>query len=68
VGEVIARYGLAAIPEAHCYLMHGDDRIEVTRNINTAEPIARFLYEQRISPDQIGLSRNGLSAHKKIIF
>jgi hypothetical protein len=65
VGAVIARYGLAAIPEAHCYLMHGDDRIDVTRNINTAEPIARFLYEQRISPDQIGAYK--ISMHQGFI-
>jgi len=54
VGDVLARYGLSAIPEAHCYLIYAGDRVDVTRNVDAAEPISRFLHEQRISPDQIG--------------
>jgi hypothetical protein len=52
VGRVLEKYGLACVPEAHCYLMYDDDRIDITR-VDGAEPIARFLHEEVISPDQI---------------
>jgi hypothetical protein len=38
VGEVLARYGLLSLPEAHCYLMYNGMRIDVTRS-GTAEPV-----------------------------
>jgi Transglutaminase-like superfamily len=53
VGRVLEKYGLACVPEAHCYLMYDDDRIDITRAVNGAEPIAKFLHEEVISPDQI---------------
>lgn len=60
VGEVLARYGLTAIPEAHCYLMYAGDRVDVTRNVTAAAPIGRFLHEERISPDQIGTYKTAM--------
>ncbi|MHB8380800.1 MAG: hypothetical protein ACYDC3_00465 [Candidatus Binataceae bacterium] len=56
VGRVLAASGLEYIPEAHCYLRYLADRIDVTREIAgaPAEPIARFLYEEEIAPEQIG--------------
>ena len=55
VGAVLARYQLAAIPEAHCYLTYAGTRIDVTRSgADPAEPIARFLHEEAIVPEQIG--------------
>lgn len=56
VGRVLAASGLEYIPEAHCYLRHLADRIDVTREIvgGPAEPIAHFLHEEEISPEQIG--------------
>jgi hypothetical protein len=56
VGRVLAASGLEYVPEAHCYLRYLGDRIDVTREIagGPAEPIARFLYEEEISPEQIG--------------
>ncbi|MGH7780922.1 MAG: hypothetical protein ACREQR_13975 [Candidatus Binataceae bacterium] len=55
VGRVLAASGLESVPEAHCYLRYLDDRIDVTREIagGPAEPIADFLYEEEISPEQI---------------
>lgn len=55
VGRVLARHGLAEIPEAHCYLMHAGARIDVTREIESAaEPIAALLHEEEIAPSQAG--------------
>jgi hypothetical protein len=53
---VLAANGLEYVPEAHCYLRYREDRIDVTREIadGPAEPIAHFLYEEEISPEQIG--------------
>jgi hypothetical protein len=55
VGVVLARYGLASLPEAHCYLTYRGTRIDVTRSgAEPMEPITRFLYEEAIVPEQIG--------------
>jgi hypothetical protein len=56
VGRVLAASGLEYIPEAHCYLRYLGERIDVTREITggPAEPIAEFLHEEEIEPEQIG--------------
>ena len=54
VGRVLTRYGLAAIPEAHCYLTWQGRRIDITRDVEAAAPIGRLLHEERITPEQIG--------------
>lgn len=56
VGRVLAASGLEYIPEAHCYLRWVGERIDVTREIvgGPAEPIAAFLHEEEIAPEQIG--------------
>jgi len=55
VGAVLAEYDLASIPEAHCYLTYEGTRIDVTRSgADPTEPIARFLHEEAIVPEQIG--------------
>jgi hypothetical protein len=55
VGAVLARHGLDAIPEAHCYLTYRGTRIDVTRSgAEPTEAIARFLHEEAIAPEQIG--------------
>jgi hypothetical protein len=55
VGVVLARYGLAFLPEAHCYLTYSGMRIDVTRSgADPTEPITRFVHEEAIAPEQIG--------------
>jgi hypothetical protein len=54
VGTVLAQYDLDCLPEAHCYLMHGGKRYDVTSLGVSGEPIESFLLEEVISPDQIG--------------
>ena len=56
VRAVLEGYGLTSIPEAHCYLKRGSQRIDVTLaggNVARA-PIERVLVEVEISPEQVG--------------
>jgi hypothetical protein len=55
IGSVLRKHHLPYLPEAHCYLSYQGLRVDVTRSgIQPSEPIKRFLYEESISPDQIG--------------
>jgi hypothetical protein len=55
VGAVLTRYGLASLPEAHCYLTYEGRRIDITRSgTEPTEPITQLLYEGTIVPEQIG--------------
>jgi len=65
VGRVLAASGLEYLPEAHCYLRYLGDRIDVTREMagGAAEPIARFLHEEDISPEQI--SKYKIALHQR---
>jgi len=65
VGAVLARHGLTALPEAHCYLTWDGRRIDVTRDAAPAEPIARFLHEETISEGQIGEYK--LALHRRLL-
>jgi len=53
VGLVLDRYGLDAIPEAHCYVVWQGERIDITRRVNAPETITMFLYEERVSPKSL---------------
>jgi hypothetical protein len=56
VGPILKKYGLAALPEAHCYLRYRGKRIDVTREsgVRPPEAIAQFLHEEEIGAEQIG--------------
>lgn len=55
VGATLAAFGIEAVPEAHCVLVRDGVCIDVTRDDRpAAEPIAPFLHEERITPDQVG--------------
>jgi hypothetical protein len=54
VGQVLEKFGIESIPEAHCYLRYEGSRIDVTRAASGREPIDNFLREEIISPAQIG--------------
>lgn len=55
VGAVLTPHGMAAIPEAHCYLTYDGRRVDVTRTgAEPSEPIAEFFHEEAIVPAQIG--------------
>jgi hypothetical protein len=55
VGAILTRYGLASLPEAHCYLTYAGRRIDITRSgAEPSESITQLLYEETIVPKQIG--------------
>lgn len=55
VGAVLEAAGLSSLPEAHCYVKHAGDRIDVTRaGVEPATGIQHFHEEWKIAPDQIG--------------
>jgi len=55
VGEVLRHFGLASLPEAHCYLRADGKRIDITWSQHASSLSAEDLvYEEEISPGQIG--------------
>jgi len=64
VGAVLTQYGLASLPEAHCYLIYAGRRIDVTRcGKAPTEPITELLHEESIIPEQIGDYKVTLHRH-----
>lgn len=56
IAPVLDRAGLAAIPEAHCYLRAAGARIDLTHppGCLPGAPVTEFLAEEVIEPEQIG--------------
>jgi hypothetical protein len=55
IGSVLEKYGLASLPEAHCYLRSRGKRIDVTGgNDGRRNLVLKFLHEEDIAPEQIG--------------
>lgn len=64
VGAVLERDGLRLVPEAHCYLVYGGARVDVTRQGGQGQ-VQRFLHEEEIEPRQIGEYK--VLAHKRFV-
>ena len=61
VGAVLEKYTLPYVPEAHCYLTYNGVRVDITRSgVEPVEPIGHFLYEETITPEQIGAHKVAL--------
>jgi hypothetical protein len=56
IGNNLEKNGLTSIPEAHCYLKFENTRYDFTtyEDPPISHPKVHFLYEEKISPDQIG--------------
>jgi hypothetical protein len=55
VGRVLAEFGIAFIPEAHCYLAYRGKRVDLTRHgFEASEGINEFFAEMAIDPSGIG--------------
>jgi hypothetical protein len=65
VGAVLGKYGLACIPEAHCFLRYESARVDVTGVPAGAEPIDRFLHEEPITIEQIGAYK--IDRHRRFL-
>jgi hypothetical protein len=55
VGDILRKYELVLLPEAHCYLRMAGRRIDVTRAVDQvlSAAISRFHHEEDIEPAQI---------------
>jgi hypothetical protein len=65
VGRVLARHGLPAIPEAHCFLRYHGERLDITGVPAGAAPIDRFLHEEPITVAQIGAYK--IALHRRVL-
>ncbi len=55
IAGVLARHGLDAVPEAHCYARIGDTRVDITglAGAATASPFDALLWEEVITPEDV---------------
>jgi hypothetical protein len=67
VGEILRKYDLVLMPEAHCYLRIAGRRIDLTRAVDHVPftAISRFLHEEDIEPAQI--SDYKIALHKQFL-
>lgn len=65
IGSILENHGIRAIPEAHCYLSFQNEQYDFTKYEESVQPTPnlRFVYEETISPQQIGKYKNDL--HRK---
>jgi len=54
VSPVLQRYGLRCVPESHCRLVYEGTSVDLTRDVLGERPIEDLLYEEEITPQQIG--------------
>lgn len=61
VGDVLEKNNLEFMPEAHTYLVFENERIDITREVETEEsPFVSLMLEKEIQPHQIGDFKVGL--------
>lgn len=66
VGSVLQAHGLSYIPEAHCYLKYGEERVDVTSESANFDLIAdALIWEEDIQAEQIGAYK--LQLHQKFL-
>ena len=53
VGQILERYGLTSVPEAHCYLRWHGAPIDAT-GIEGGDPLRSLLHEEEIEPEDVG--------------
>lgn len=63
VAGVLDVHGLDGLPEAHCYLAHRGESVDVTGG--EADTVEEFLYEESIEPEQIGAYK--VQMHRQFI-
>lgn len=58
VGAALAYHGLTSVPEAHCYLRHADERIDITGlPAGSASPFAALLSEVLVAPADLAAQK-----------
>ncbi len=54
IGETLRSRGFSSIPEAHCVLVAGRERVDVTFPNSSGRCTERFIAERDIEPEEIG--------------
>ncbi|MFH0729537.1 MAG: hypothetical protein V2B19_24755 [Pseudomonadota bacterium] len=51
--KILDRYGLPYVPMLHCFLVHGDHRVDLTEGNNNGKnrPIDDFLFTEKVIPN-----------------
>lgn len=62
VGPTLERWGLRAIPEAHCVLRCGDRWVDITRHTAAPVPPSAFVATEVVSPER--LARDKVALHR----
>jgi hypothetical protein len=62
IGQVLRSHSLEFIPEAHCYLVHDDLRIDLTHPGTSGVCTLAFEEEHPLAPEEIGERK--LSIHR----
>lgn len=57
VGRTLRQHGLASVPEAHCFLAIGHDRIDITFPDSPGTCRLTFIAEMEITPEDIGATK-----------
>ena len=65
VGEVLGRYGLCEIPEAHCFLRYHGMQVDITVPPTIAAKAKQIYREQVITPKDIGMMKE--SFHRQVL-
>ena len=66
VGNILKKYELEFIPEAHTYLVYQNERIDITREVeSTTSPFESLLKEVEIQPNQI--SEHKVALHQAFL-
>jgi hypothetical protein len=65
IGSALSDCGLESIPEAHCFLKYRAERYDFTSHAESAVPHPQltFIYEEKITPSQIGTYKTQLHKH-----
>jgi hypothetical protein len=63
VGDVLKKYGIAYIPEAHCYIRFNGKRVDAT--CRAGRRVLTLVHEEEISPEQIGNYK--VSLHRRFL-
>ncbi len=65
IASILKRHGLEYLPEMHCYLMANGARYDFTGPESPITPRYKFLYEEKIEPEQVESYKTEL--HKKYL-
>lgn len=64
-GPTLRAHGLACVPEAHCFLLDGETRVDLTFPRSEGTCLLTFIEEREITPEEIGAVK--LNFHRAFV-